>query len=31
MYKKFDYLCDNAKKIRNEVFIEEQHFMDITI
>lgn len=28
MYKKFNYLCDDAKKIRNEVFIKEQHFMN---
>lgn len=28
MFKKFNYLCDDAKKIRDEVFIKEQHFQN---
>ena len=28
MFKKFNYLCDDAKKIRDEVFVKEQHFQN---
>lgn len=28
MYRKYDYLCEEARKIREEVFVKEQGFKD---